>query len=179
MPNRCKSHRSISHRSICHRQRCRRSIRLSLNKHQSVLQISFPRCKELQAYCKNIWHYMKWACNNYCTYLNSHLLEAPRKYVLHGLVPGLNWAPFWPLPLNIHSSQYLAVSYSGSGFTPNAFLLSGWLLTNVQVNNITTPHDICAHMYIHHFALRFFSSFYTSSNLLGRLADPDPSRRTH
>ncbi len=27
---------------------------------------------------------------NYCTYLNSGLLEAPRKYVLHALVPGLN-----------------------------------------------------------------------------------------
>jgi hypothetical protein len=37
-----------------------------------------------------------------CTYLNSHLLEAPREYVLHGLVPGLNWAPFWPLPLSMH-----------------------------------------------------------------------------
>ncbi len=27
---------------------------------------------------------------NYCTYLNSGLLEAPCEYVLHGLVPGLN-----------------------------------------------------------------------------------------
>jgi hypothetical protein len=27
---------------------------------------------------------------NYCTYLNSGLLEAPREYVLDGLVPGLN-----------------------------------------------------------------------------------------
>jgi hypothetical protein len=27
---------------------------------------------------------------NYCTYLNSGLLGAPREYVLHGLVPGLN-----------------------------------------------------------------------------------------
>ncbi len=28
--------------------------------------------------------------NNYCKHLNSHLLGAPREYVLHGLVPGLN-----------------------------------------------------------------------------------------
>ncbi len=28
--------------------------------------------------------------NNYCIYLNSYLLEAPRDYVLHGLIPGLN-----------------------------------------------------------------------------------------
>ncbi len=27
---------------------------------------------------------------NYYTYLNSGLLEAPREYLLHGLVPGLN-----------------------------------------------------------------------------------------
>jgi hypothetical protein len=69
--------------------------------------------------------------------------------------------------------------YSGWGFTPNAFLLSGWLLTNVQVNNITL-HDICAHMYILYItsALLFFSSFYTSSNLLGRVADSDPSHQT-
>jgi hypothetical protein len=40
--------------------------------------------------------------NNYCTYLNSGLLEAPCEYVLHGLVPGLNWAPFWPLPMSMH-----------------------------------------------------------------------------
>ncbi len=30
------------------------------------------------------------AHNNYCTYLNSHLLGAPREYVLHGLVSGLD-----------------------------------------------------------------------------------------
>ncbi len=71
------------------------------------------------------------------------------------------WACFL-LPCLI---QYLAVYLSGLGFTPNAFLLSGWLLTNVQVNNITTLHDICAHMYIHYigitillFLLHFFHS---------------------
>ncbi len=76
-------------------------------------------------------------------------------------------------------TQYFAVYYSGSGFTPNVFLLSGRLLPNVQVNNITMLHAICAHMYIHHIALLFFSSFYTSSILLGWLADPDPSCRIH
>jgi hypothetical protein len=30
------------------------------------------------------------AHNNYCTYLNSHLLRAPREYFLHGLIPGLD-----------------------------------------------------------------------------------------
>ncbi len=49
------------------------------------------------------------------------------------------------------------------------FLLSGWLLTNVQVNNITTLHDTHGHIYITS-ALLFFSSSYTSSALFGRLA---------
>jgi hypothetical protein len=36
-------------------------------------------------------HFYKMAnAYNYCTYLNSSLLEASREYVLHGLVPGLN-----------------------------------------------------------------------------------------
>jgi hypothetical protein len=42
-------------------------------------------------------------------------------------------------------------------------LLSGRLLTNVQVNNITTLHD--THIYITS-ALLFFFPFYTSSTLL-------------
>jgi hypothetical protein len=29
-------------------------------------------------------------------------LKHPCDYVLHGLVPGLNWAPFWPLPMSMH-----------------------------------------------------------------------------
>ncbi len=32
-----------------------------------------------------------------CTYLNNHLLAAPREYVLHGLIAGLDWACFWSL----------------------------------------------------------------------------------
>ncbi len=58
-------------------------------------------------------------------------------------------------------TQYLAFYLSGSGFTPNAFLLSGWLLTNtnVQVNIITTLQDICAHMHIHHIGITILLSF--------------------
>ncbi len=39
---------------------------------------------------------------NYYTYLNSGLLWAPREYVLHGLVLGLDWAPLWPHPISMH-----------------------------------------------------------------------------
>jgi hypothetical protein len=40
-----------------------------------------------------IHEYMKYKTaihDNYCTYFNCGLLEAPGKYLLHGLVPGLN-----------------------------------------------------------------------------------------
>jgi hypothetical protein len=56
-------------------------------------------------------------------------------------------------------------------------LLSWWLLTNVQVINITMLYDTHRHIYIT-LALLFSSSSYTSSILLGRLADSDPSRMT-
>jgi hypothetical protein len=61
-----------------------------------------------------------------------------------------------------------------SHLTPS--LLSGWLLTNVQVNNITTLHDTHGHMYIHHIGITILLPFYTSSTLLCRLAGTDHSR---
>ncbi len=59
----------------------------------------------------------------------------------------------------------------------NPLLLSGWLLTNVQVNNTTTLHDTHRHTYIHHIGITILLPFYTSSTLLGRLAGPDSSCR--
>jgi hypothetical protein len=44
-------------------------------------------------------------------------------------------------------------------------LLSGWLLTNVQVNNLITLHDTHGHTYIHHIGitiLLFFLHFFYS-----------------
>jgi hypothetical protein len=58
-------------------------------------------------------------------------------------------------------------------------LLSGWLLTNVQVNNITTLHDTHGHIYIHHIGITILLPLYTSSTLLGRPAGTDPSRLIH
>ncbi len=116
----------------------------------------------------------------YCTYLNRGLLEASREYVLHGLVPGLNWAPFWPPPMSMHlvatPSPVSCCLLQRVKFHTYRLLLSGWLLTNVQVNITTTLHDTrYTYIYITS-ALLFISSFYTSSILLGRLADPNPSR---
>jgi hypothetical protein len=122
-------------------------------------------------------------CIYYCTYLNSGLLEAPREYVLHGLIPGLNWASYWPLPMSMHlvatPSPVSCCLLQQVKFHNYRFLLSGWLLTNVQVNITTTIHDTWHTCIYITSALLFISSFYTSSILLGRLADPDPSRRLH
>jgi hypothetical protein len=83
--------------------------------------------------------------NNYCTYLNSGLLRAPREYVLHGLVPGLDWASFWPHSLWAcillpRPTRYLAVYCNGSSFIPPPSSIWG-LLTNVQVNIIIILQD--------------------------------------
>ncbi len=114
-----------------------------------------------------IHEYMKIQDNkcviNYCTYLNGGLLGAPREYVLHGLVPGLNWAPLWPHPMSMH---LVTTPSSVSCFLLHRFkfhtlrlLLFGWLLTNVQVNITTTPHDTwhtCIYITL---VLLFISSF--------------------
>ncbi len=73
--------------------------KINTNQYYESISLNVRNCKHITGTHDNTW---KWAYNNYCTYLNSHLLEAPREYVLHGLVPGLNFAPFWPPPLSMH-----------------------------------------------------------------------------
>jgi hypothetical protein len=66
-------------------------------------------------------------------------------------------------------TQYLAV-YCTAQVSPQRLLLSGRLLTNVQVNITTMLHDTwhtCIYITL---VLLFISSFYTSSIFLGRLA---------
>ncbi len=71
----------------------------------------------------------------------------------------LSGLSLWACILLPCPTQYLAVYLSWLGFTPNTFLLSGWLLANVQVNNRTTLKDIYAHMYIHHIDITILLSF--------------------
>ncbi len=58
------------------------------NKQQLLSCIGFPdigmvvRHVDIRQYNDKVY--------NYYTYLNSDLLKAPRKYLLHGLVPGLD-----------------------------------------------------------------------------------------
>ncbi len=126
--------------------------------------------------------YMKLQDNNtynYCTYLNSGLLEAPRKYVLHGLVPGLNWAHIPASPYEHAScchtqpSIWLFIATAQVSHLAPSATVSGWLLTNVQVNITTMLHDTwhtCIYITL---ALQFIPSSYTSSILLSRLTVPD------
>ncbi len=110
-----------------------------------------------------------------CTYLNSHLLEAPHEYVLHSLDPGLDWASFWSPSPNVFlvcygPSSILLFESTDRVLHPTPSLLPRQLLTNVQVNNITTLHDTHGHTNIHHISITILLSFYTSSILLGRRA---------
>ncbi len=110
----------------------------------------------------------------YYTYLNSGLLKAPRKYVIHGLVPSSNWAPLWPHPSSMHLVATPAVScclLQRFKFHTQRLLLSGGLLTNVQVNIITTLHNIWhTSMYIHHISITihfFFPYIFHSPGQAG------------
>jgi hypothetical protein len=128
----------------------------------------------------NTWKYKTAMHDNYCTYLNSGLLEAPHEYVLHGLVPGLNWALFWPHPMSMHlvatPSSVSCCLFQQIKFHTQRTLLSGWLLTNVQVNITTTLYDTWYTSIYITLVLLFISSIYTSSIFLGRLAAPNSHR---
>ncbi len=157
----------------------------------------------IQFWCKGLWIHLH--CKDYgwvhvvCCYLfamvpdsriNSWesgfifiLLGAPREYILHGLDPGLDWASCWsPFPSVFlvcpgpTSILLFAPTDRISHLTPS--LLSGRLLTNVQVNNITMLHDTYGHTNIHHIGITILLLFYTSSTLLGRPTGPGPSRLT-
>jgi hypothetical protein len=60
-------------------------------------------------------------CNHkFCTYLNGYLLEAPREYARHGLIPGWDWTSCWlssTCILLFWPTQYLAVCSNNSCFT--------------------------------------------------------------
>ncbi len=72
---------------------------MNTNQYYKSVSLNVKNCKHITGTHDVTW---KWTYNNDCTYLNSHLLEAPREYVLDGLVPFLNRVPFWPLPLSMH-----------------------------------------------------------------------------
>ncbi len=113
----------------------------------------------------------------FCTYLNGLLLGAPRKCVLHGLDPGLNWATcrFCFLSVFLVCSGPPGIllfvpTDQVSHLTPS--LLTGWLLTNVQLNNMATLHGtFTTYIYTSHCHYYPSSSlyFFHSSWQAGRL----------
>jgi hypothetical protein len=140
----------------------------------------FPTCKELQEYYDNTWHYMRMSIQYIIT------VHAWTAIFLEHLTNTSFMASFqaWTEPLSDLSlsacillpcpTQYLAIYYNGLGFMPNAFLLSGWLLTNVQVNIITKLHDICAHMCIHHISITILLFFLHNFHYSWKAGWPRP-----
>ncbi len=109
-----------------------------------------------------------------CTYLNGHLLEAPREYVLLGLNPGLDWTSCWLSSISI----FLVCSGPPSIFlfTPtthvsysNPLLPAGQLNTNVQVNNMATLHHLYTVTHIYITFILLFIPFILLPLLSGRL----------
>jgi hypothetical protein len=127
------------------------------NKQQSVMWINhlgINNCKVHYENCSVLYSQecRIMACTR--TYLNSRLLGAPCECVLHGLDPGLDWASFWPSTSRVfHVAMPHLVSCCSSQMGRVSLLtlslLSGWLLTNVQVNNTKTLYDTHGHTYVY------------------------------
>jgi hypothetical protein len=124
----------------------------------------------------------RWRCKTYtvttsvydnqCTYLNSSLLVIPCEYVLHGLVLGIDWTPFWPLLTSIHlvatANPVFNCLWHRFKFHPNVFCyLVGFSRMSSKHHNDATRYR--AHS-IHHTSITIHVLLYTSSILLGRLA---------
>jgi hypothetical protein len=97
-----------------------------------------------------------------CTYLIGYLLEAPREYIRHGLILGLDWAF-----CQFSSAYILLVCLGILLFVPtihvshtHPLLPTGQLNTGTQVNNMAVLHLIyvVTHIYIT-FTLLFISLF--------------------
>jgi hypothetical protein len=102
----------------------------------------------------------------FCTYLNGHLLGAPREYILHGLNPGLNWSSCCPaswaffLFVLAHPASWCLLQWLK--FLAHPSLLARQLNTDIQVNNTTMPH-FGTHVHIStshscYYSLHFFHS---------------------
>ncbi len=73
-------------------------------------------------------------------------------YVVYVLDPGLDWASIWPstpraFPVATPHSVSCCLSQMDRVSHLSPSLLSGWLLTNVQINNTTTLYDTHEHTY--------------------------------
>ncbi len=82
----------------------------------------------------------------FSTFLNGHLLGAPRKYVLHGLNPELelNWGSCrpasWVFFLFVLAHKASWCLFQWLKFHTHPSLLAGQLNTDIQVNNTVMPH---------------------------------------
>ncbi len=152
-----------------------------INNTQDVIQ--FPRCDWFQNSLRKLNDIIQ-GMNTWLWSVHT-VLEQPSSWSTSRIHP--SWPRSWlrlSLLLAFHSTCIpcchapfciLLFVPNGSGFTlPFPSLLSGWLLTNVQVSNTTKLYDTHRHAYIHHISITILLSNFLltlpPSLLAGRLA---------
>jgi hypothetical protein len=113
---------------------------------------------------------------NYYKYLNNSLLRAPREYVLHGLVLGLDWAPLWPHPISMHlvatPNPVSCCLLQRFKFHPNVFYYLGGFSLMYKQNITTTLHNTwhtCMYITLVLLFILFFLHFF---HFLGQAGCP-------
>jgi hypothetical protein len=115
------------------------------NKQQSVLRISFPKCRNRNTICE----YLK-AQSEKCIIITIHTWTAVFLRLLANICPswprsGLRLSPILASPSEhascCHAHPSILLFIATVQVWPQRLLLSGWLLTNVQVNITTMLHD--------------------------------------
>ncbi len=123
-------------------------------------------CQLLDSSNVNIYSYKRTMHNSQCTYLNSCLLVATRKYVFHGLDPGIYWTPFWPLLASMHlvatPNPVFNCLWQRFTYYPNVFCyLSGFSLMYKQTSQQRYMIQ-GTHVYsIHHTSITIHVPLYT------------------
>ncbi len=156
---------------------------LRKNKHQSILRIRFPGCRT----CDMLREYMILqndkhriiTVHTWTAVFLKHLANTSFIALFQAKTEPHSGLTIWSCILLPRPTQYLAVYCNGSSFTPSAFCyLGGFSLMYRYTSQQRYTAYVHTCIYITS-ALLFFSSLYTSSILLGRLADPDQSRWLH
>ncbi len=118
---------------------------------------------------------------------NLYILERPSSWSTSRIHPSWPQSRVRLRPLLLSSMSLLLICLGPPSillFTPMAHVScsnppspTGQLHTNIQANNIAMLHHIYvhSHTYLHHIYITTHFFLHTSSTLLGRLIDPDPS----
>jgi hypothetical protein len=110
----------------------------------------------------------RWLCIivNVHTWTAVFFFKAPCEYVLHGLVPGIGWTPFWPLLMSMHlvatPNPVSSCLLQRFKFHPNVFCYLGgfsrmYKQTSQQRYTIQSTHVYIVHVLLFIF---FFLHFF-------------------